>query len=523
MWPRTAPGGNATVTRPPFLSGCRCGPGRGQRLGFEASLGRARGAPWRAVLGHWRAGHRDKRWPPRLRGGGLEGRGEQAAQTKNGAVPAALGFPAHPRRRGSRGPPASPPRSACASVVAGRFAATGQPCPSGPSGRDVGRGRVCFGRCPRCEPSRRGGDGDGRAGGSGRGRGWDTCGGDGGGGGARGFKKVWRGRARSQARPRGVAHTQAAALGGRTASSRRSPALPHARPRLRPRALAPAAQSNFGSRGLPPTSPQARELGAARLEPAAGSPSLRVALPCGWLQNWMSERAAARSAAAWSAAAGRRGLWSWPCCWWRRWGLARPPATTRASRPSFSCAPTTGSWKGTGSRARCSFPCTLRATPPTTYRDRNTMVGTTASLRATVARERIFLFYPFFPGASQPGTGQAPSTTGCAARGERTKLVENGVLTRDFNSPLTHPRMDWRLCDSPDKPWASLPSLTPSSCSCRTRASCFLNSSAWIGDFCPVLGPRSWVPRWSWGCHWAFQASCPQIGALWSMAAHAPQ
>lgn len=44
-----------------------------------------------------------------------------------------------------------------------------------------------------------------------RGRGWDTCGGGGGGGGARGFKKVRRGRALSQARPRGVACTPAAA------------------------------------------------------------------------------------------------------------------------------------------------------------------------------------------------------------------------------------------------------------------------------------------------------------------------
>lgn len=100
--------------------------------------------------------------------------------------------------------------------------------------------------------------------------------------------------------------------------------------------------------------------------------------------------------------------------------------------------------------------------------------------------------------------------------------MENGVQSWDFNSPLTHLGMNWRLCDMPHKPWVLLPfPLTPSSCSCRTCASCFLNSSTWIPDFCPFPSSLWWVPRWRWGCLWAFQASCQEIGALWSVAAHA--
>lgn len=145
------------------------------------------------------------------------------------------------------------------------MAATGQPCPSGPSGTWAGDA-YAPGASQRCERSPRGGDG--RGGGGAAGTRVSTAGG---GGGARGFKKVWRGRELSQARPRGVAHTQAAALGG---GRHRSP-----RPWLRPRAplslLRPKVTSGAAvSRQLPP---RARLPGAARLEPAAGSPSLRVA------------------------------------------------------------------------------------------------------------------------------------------------------------------------------------------------------------------------------------------------------
>lgn len=140
---------------------------------MRKDLGRGSGGAgrpgWKGRAGHRRGSGPLAGGPPGqvLAAGGcgaasLERRGEQSVQTKNRAVPAALGFPAHPSRRSSCGPRASPPQanpSACRSVVACRFAATGQPCPSGPSGTwaEV-----------RAEP-----EGRGRA--RGRGRGWDTC------------------------------------------------------------------------------------------------------------------------------------------------------------------------------------------------------------------------------------------------------------------------------------------------------------------------------------------------------------
>lgn len=49
-------------------------------------------------------------------------------------------------------------------------------------------------------------------------------------------------------------------------------------------------------------------------------------------------------------------------------------------------------------------------------------------------------FHPF-PSSQGPAgrrPGQPPTSAGCASWGERTKLVENGVLSWDFNCPLTH-------------------------------------------------------------------------------------
>lgn len=63
------------------------------------------------------------------------------------------------------------------------------------------------------------------------------------------------------------------------------------------------------------------------------------------------------------------------------------------------------------------------------------MVGTTASLCATVARERIFPSSSSFPGASQTGTGTTPYHSGVCCPGWRENLVEKGVLSWDFNSP----------------------------------------------------------------------------------------
>lgn len=108
-----------------------------------------------------------------------------------------------------------------------------------------------------------------------------------GGGGARGFKKVWRGRALSQARPRGVAHTQAAALWG---GGHRSP-----RPWLRPRApvslLRPKVTSGAAvSRQLPPAGSVARSRSAR----ARG----RLAFPArGSKTEWESARGARRHGA----------------------------------------------------------------------------------------------------------------------------------------------------------------------------------------------------------------------------------
>lgn len=223
IWPRTTPGGNPTVTQSPSVW-LQKRTGRGLRgLAGKGARGTV------AVLGHSRAGHGDKCWPRGLRGGGPRGaRGATSADKE---------------RRGPRGPRlprassqmgqlraqgfASPGRpSACLSMVACRFAATGQPCPSAPSERDVGRGRVCAGRCPRCERSPRGGDGRGGGGAAGT-----RVAAAGGGGGAPGFKKVWRGRALSQARPRGVAHTHTG--GGARGADDELPASPAPAPRSR--------------------------------------------------------------------------------------------------------------------------------------------------------------------------------------------------------------------------------------------------------------------------------------------------
>lgn len=110
---------------------------------------------------------------------GPEGRGEQPAQTKNGAVPAALGFPARPRGTGSCEPGTPIPRGSPSVPGRSRFARRpGSPAPPGRAGRGVGGSRACA---------------PGAAGGVGRARG----GGTGAGAGAR-LGHVWRRRGRGR-------------------------------------------------------------------------------------------------------------------------------------------------------------------------------------------------------------------------------------------------------------------------------------------------------------------------------------
>lgn len=389
---------------------CRCSgkPGRGQREGRETWMGRERRGPsrFRAAVDP------QNKCGPRRLGGGRAPRGVGRSRPTQRRRPQLLSPPAfhYPRASslekegnlsakgdglhlllqtaGREGLPLrgvyDPHCRFTSSAAPDSALRTPQLAPlSGPSRCDLGSGAgVPGGVRPTppavraSEPERAGTDGCARGGARGRRSGRDTCGGGGAGGdlGARGFKKVWRGAGAfpglTEGRRAEAALAAAHRGGGRRALGIRSPgpALP------RPKETLGAAVSR-------PTSRRDSASELALLPSAAFSPSLRVAPSSRRLQNWMSQRRSGGAAAAWSAVAGPRGLSSWRCCWGRRWGRARRWAITPASRPSFSCAPTTGSWKGMGSRARCSFPCTLRETPPTTYRDKNTMVGTTASPR----------------------------------------------------------------------------------------------------------------------------------------------
>lgn len=347
------------------------------------------------------------------------------------------------------------------------------------------------------QASSRGGGGARR-----RRRGQDTCGGGVGVGwggeelGAQGFKKVWRGGGRFPRTGRGASRTGGCSCGSQWLGRLTAPA-----------AVAPLSR---GAKKLcEPRSPAELPCGAplpSRSAPVRRFwPSTRVASPSRRLQNWMSERRS-ESAAAWSAIAGPRGLSSWRCCWGRRWGCAQRWAITPASRPSFSCAPTTGSWKGMGSKARCSFPCTFRATLPTTYRDKNIMVGTTASPRSPpsqCARGRS-VFFSFFHGAIQTRT--IPFLNTSPFGGTQNKVSVNRIASWNLlialhanHTPLTHlshrnELILVKICPGilGDRVFAPPPSSLHFE---WTRASCFLNPSTWIPDLClapsyPLKGPR---------------------------------